>query len=1087
MNSTNPFLISNNNISSNNNMLSFNTNSQNPFSASTSNNNINNNPFASINNINNTQNNQSPFNKINNNNNVSNTNGIFTTLNTSILTNNNTNNNSNFNPFLNNSNNNPNSSIFNNITNNNNYLSNNSFYNQNTNRYIMNGISFPICETFNKLPPPSFPSNSFRFNKDFEEKNNNIKNIKYNISRIESIIIDEKFRNFTAEEIRAADYINNKISFFSNWNENTNNNNLFNYSFANNNINNYGNNNNSFLQNGNGSSNFFTNNNISQNNNTFLNNNSTNNPFNNNPFSINSNNNNISSNLFNNNTNNVFNNNNNNNNSSPFMINNNNNPLNDNIFLKNNNNNNSNTSNIFNNQGTNNNSNNFNNFFSNNNNKSIFNTINNSANNLFNNNNNNNIFGNNNNNVSNNNILNNNNNTSIFNSSNTNNIFYNNNNNNKSTNGLINNISNNNNIFQNYQNPFNNILNSNNNNNSNNVNNNILVNSIFNNNQINFYEKPFEEKIKDSTWLKRNVNIIDESDLFLELSQEKKKSISKMQELQYFAEKEKENDLNRNNNFEKELTFSKIILPSDEELESNKNKKIEEENTKLEIIEEENYKQKNNNYIWDPIPIHLKNNENEYKEIYFGKRLNKNNVLYKENNNKTKRISGFTEASRILDHLDNYYIDFSSINSEQKDYILPTEGPGFGPSKFNNEINNKMSYMHYSFGDNYFVNNGSKIDNNIKNFNNIESGNLANNNNLEISNFNDINLEKNNDNNKIDIIQSEQSESYKKTMNNINNELVLINFKDNKINEKNIEENIKSSNNNSNNNFIINTESNSNTSTNNTLKRNITFNEINISAQDFKMIYSGECNTIPELKRPIIIKLSSIILNSSLLINNLNNNIELPNDSILIIDLDIAIEQIKQYISSINDIENKIVLPSDEDYFFQINGKIYSKLTNTKIKLEDIDKEFDEKNNLYFFVHYNFKLRQYPLLLNDEENNVIYETKPLIKELLDINNNYDLKKVENFEIWNKFGKVIFIDPIDLSGKAIINDIIKIKDSEIELDNPRVDKLKAKIFQNFDFGEKLEGKFLENIKAFLRNRNSTFVKYENKVLEYNMNF
>ena len=150
-------------------------------------------------------------------------------------------------------------------------------------------------------------------------------------------------------------------------------------------------------------------------------------------------------------------------------------------------------------------------------------------------------------------------------------------------------------------------------------------------------------------------------------------------------------------------------------------------------------------------------------------------------------------------------------------------------------------------------------------------------------------------------------------------------------------------------------------------------------------------------------------------------------------------------------------------------------------------KEFDENNNLYYFINYNFKYKQYPLLLNDEENNIIYTTKPLIKDLLDINNNYNLKKVENFEICNKFGKVIFIDPIDLSGKVIINNIIKISEGEIDLEGPRVDKLKAKAYLYFDLGDKLEGTFLENIKSFLKNRNNTFVKYEKKILEYNMNF
>ena len=180
-----------------------------------------------------------------------------------------------------------------------------------------------------------------------------------------------------------------------------------------------------------------------------------------------------------------------------------------------------------------------------------------------------------------------------------------------------------------------------------------------------------------------------------------------------------------------------------------------------------------------------------------------------------------------------------------------------------------------------------------------------------------------------------------------------------------------------------------------------------------------------------------------------------------------------------------IILPYD--IFFQINGKIYSKLTNTIIKLKDLEKKIDENNNLYYYINYNFKIRQYPIILNDEDKDLIYQTKPTIIELLEKNKNYDLKKVENFEVWNKFGKIIFIDPIDLSGKIIINEIIKITDGEIDLDDPRVDKLKAKIFLKFDFGDKLEGTFLENVKAYLRHKNSSFVKYENNILEYNVNF
>jgi hypothetical protein len=255
-------------------------------------------------------------------------------------------------------------------------------------------------------------------------------------------------------------------------------------------------------------------------------------------------------------------------------------------------------------------------------------------------------------------------------------------------------------------------------------------------------------------------------------------------------------------------------------------------------------------------------------------------------------------------------------------------------------------------------------------------------------------------------------------------------------------------------------------------------NKENNINNECKIIYFGDCNSIQELKLPITIPILSLIS---------NNTDSESNDQDILINLDLLFDAIKKYIISINDIEDKLILPSDEDIFLLINGKIYSKLTQSNIRLNDIEKKCDENNNCYYIIRYGFNLKQFPLLLENKDANLNYVTKPSIKDLLNPNNGYDLKKIENFEIYNKYGKIIFIDPIDLSGKIVINDIIKIKEGEIDLGDPRVDKLKAKVFLNFDFGEKLEGKFLENIKEFLRHKNSNFVKYENKVLEYNANF
>ena len=252
-------------------------------------------------------------------------------------------------------------------------------------------------------------------------------------------------------------------------------------------------------------------------------------------------------------------------------------------------------------------------------------------------------------------------------------------------------------------------------------------------------------------------------------------------------------------------------------------------------------------------------------------------------------------------------------------------------------------------------------------------------------------------------------------------------------------------------------------------------NENDIKSNNFetecKLIFSGDSNNIPELNQPIIISFSTLILNQSNILN-----------------FDLILDIIIKNLLSIKDIENKILIPKKEDIFLKIDGKIYSKLTNTEININNIEKYYDENKNFYNCIYYGFKIRQYPLLENDLVNSDNkYMTKPTIEELLNPKNNYDLKKVENFEIWNKHGKVIFMEPIDLSGKIVLNEVIKIKEEEIDLSHIRVDKLKAKAFLRFNFGEKLEGIYLDNLKYTLKSLNGNFVKYENGILEYTINY
>ena len=1102
MSYNNPFLSTNTPSTNSNIFLSFNSNNQNTTTP---------NPFTT------STNNLNPFNSnINNNNNISNnSNDIFTRLKTSIINNNNSafnnNNNNNFsyNPFANNNNN--NSSFFN--TNNNSFISNNNnFFNNNQNfcTYYNGEISYrlPKCTTFGKLPNTTFESNIKLF-KQVDEKVK-IGRMDYNSARTENLILcDQNFKDFCIEEIRANDYIKSKISFFDGWNDKNN----TNISFLGNNNNN-GMSNNSFLNNGNSnpflqkssSSNIFNNNTFQMNGGTLSNNNingSTNifkSMFNNNQ----NNNNSFTGNLFNNN-----------NSINPF-INNNNNPFNNNNSNIANTNNpfsqiNNNTSiNVFNNANNNNNNNSFNNLNTNNNNiNNQFNQFTFGTNSILGNNNTSNLFNNNNNN------------NSIFNNNNSTFSFNNNNNNNNNVN-----------IFNTAtKNPFETVLNNNNNNNNitngnNNYNNNSVVNNIFNSNQNIIYEKPFEEKLKDPTWVMRNVRIIDIEDPGITDDIDEIDKINlKVKEMLYFEGKKEENNINKNQL--KELTFNKIIMPSDEEIHNYYKNKSEKENSKFEIFKDNNDIDNdddnenddndnaniNVNKRWEPIAIRSNDEKiKKYNSNYRKRKLNnkskekkdinlnmnglddlENNDTFRRNENesnlngfnKKEKISGFAEAAMILSNYDNNYVDFNS-NNEQKEYILPTEREDF--YKFNNLINNKQSYLSSSINkntndDNNQINNIDNKNNEFYNNNNIINSNEDNNkfefnNNQKGINNNDNNsydtFSLNTNKNKNDIDIQMKSISSGNRISNKNNNIENEDFKINKFNYDNNKNNY---------NFEASSTEYITANKDNvfTQKKEIINNisKENIIDNECKIIYFGDCNSIQELKSPIIIPILSLIF---------NNNTDSENSvQDLLINLDLLFDTIKKYIISINGIENKIILPSDEDMFLLINGKIYSKLTQSNIRLSDIEKKYDENNNCYYIIRYGFNLKQFPLLLENKDANLNYVTKPSMKDLLNPNNGYDLKKIENFEIYNKYGKIIFIDPIDLSGKIVINDIIKIKEGEIDLGDPRVDKLKAKVFLNFDFGDKLEGQFLENIKIFLKHKNSEFVKYENKVLEYNVNF
>ena len=94
----------------------------------------------------------------------------------------------------------------NNINNSNNFQSNpfnscnnafnNLYNNQNLKTYNFKGISvtLPTSDTFGKVPPNAFGNNNYRMAKEYEDKNK-MKGLEYNTARMETIIVDDNFKN----------------------------------------------------------------------------------------------------------------------------------------------------------------------------------------------------------------------------------------------------------------------------------------------------------------------------------------------------------------------------------------------------------------------------------------------------------------------------------------------------------------------------------------------------------------------------------------------------------------------------------------------------------------------------------------------------------------------------------------------------------------------------------------------------------------------------------------------------------------------------------------------------------------------------
>ena len=706
--------------------------------------------------------------------------------------------------------------------------------------------------------------------------------------------------------------------------------------------------------------------------------------------------------------------------------------------------------------------------FSNINNRSLY--INNQSNNFLinNNNNSNNPFFNNNLNSNNNNSNN------PFN----NNIFQNNNNNNSNSNPFLNNnLQNNNNI----SNPFNNI-NSNPFLNNNQQNNNINSNPFLNTNlQNNTNSNPFsninlQNNNNNNSNPFLNTNLQNNNNIFNNGSLQNNNSNSN----NIISNNNFQNNNNNNNNIFNNFSSNNNIFSNNNfginNNNNNSNNNFINNNNSNNIFLNNTFSNNNNNNIFNNINNNcLNQNNNQNQNIVIPGFLNNiaiNNVFEKSLDEKFKDPVWLKQNAKKYEPPDfiaqvddiaklnlemrkmQYLSERESQRKESKNIlydlsfdkiVLPSDETveNFYKSKKIDDI--RKEKPNYKIENNYNSNKNNVWDpiasflkrsggrnNETKNGNINEYGNLQNIN----TNSKENNISGGYNNN-CDLYNNVYSITFNESENKIQEDTNLFN-----------------------NEFIINNNKTSNIISDNSKFVNF-YRPQNIN-NDFeiniKLIYLGEYE---------------LIKNKNFNLHKFPTNFDNQNKEYYI-PLDLILKTIIEKISEIENISDKIILPTLNDITIVTNARTFSKTTNQeKIYLKNFEKSDDNS----YLIKYTFPLKKYPLI---DPN---YKIKPNIDEIL----KGDVSHVKNFEISNEFGKVVFHDDIDLSGPIKINDIILIKNEEVDLNHPRVNKLRSTVFLKFEIeDEYMQGQFLENVKEFLKNNNGNFIKFENNVLIYGVN-
>ena len=461
----------------------------------------------------------------------------------------------------------------------------------------------------------------------------------------------------------------------------------------------------------------------------------------------------------------------------------------------------------------------------------------------------------------------------------------------------------------------------------------------------------------------------------------------------------------------------------------------------------------------DPEINNLKDLKDKYQNKYYNLLTDMINIYNKSEDDNEEIIINFTpEKSNnggYKKYKNNFYIDYNNTDSS---YNFNNKYTNYnGSNYFNNYINKENIYdKSYYLSDETYQRNLKILEDRVNNKSDKNDYNDLNsiNNNYILNTTNNNNFYKN--------LKNEKN-------NNINDNICnSINFNNKKINKftKDIYKKKDSINNNNFNKSILTQSNINNINNNDNLKINHNISNLNQHKEDINNGVNIE-NSAYISENISSNKLSN---NENLFIDKKNKiTIQLKNEKNNLINYDYEL-----YLSSpfilISDLESFLIekkyIPNNNSVSFIYNKKIYTK-ENEKII-------FNKKNVIENDIEilFYFKKDFYPL----PSNKFNFEPSFDKLSLMDYN---ELCNINNFTIYNDFGKIIFLQPIDITYMDFDN-YITIENNIVEIKKQNKNFVGKKVNIIINFNQYNE--FIENI---LKNNGAYDINYykNEKKLEY----